>query len=210
VGLGYLTLGRQSRTLSGGEVERVNLTAALGASLVNTLFVLDGLSIGLHARDNERLIGILREVRARRNTVVVVEHDPAILLAADHVIDLGPGSGEQGGHIVAEGPLEEIASSRESLTGAYLRGAKGFGPRAAPRRPRPGRVLRVRGASENNLRGLDVDIPLDVLTVITGVSGSGKSTLLEDVILAELLEARGTIHRWRAAPGDRGRLRPRG
>jgi excinuclease ABC subunit A len=191
VGLGYLALGRQSRTLSGGEVERVNLTAALGASLVNTLFVLDEPSIGLHARDNERLIGILREVRARRNTVVVVEHDPAILLAADHVVDLGPGSGELGGRIVAEGTIEEVAASGESLTGAYLRGARRIEPRAAPRRPRPDRVLRVRGACENNLRGLDVDVPLDVLTVITGVSGSGKSTLLEDVIWRSYLKHAG-------------------
>jgi excinuclease ABC subunit A len=182
VGLGYLTLGRQSRTLSGGEVERVNLTAALGACLVNTLFVLDEPSIGLHPRDNERLIQILGHVRARRNTVVIVEHDPAILLAADHVIDLGPGSGELGGRIVAEGSVEDVAATPASLTGAYLRGERRIERRAPPRKPRRGRLLRVRGASENNLRSLDVDVPVDLFTVISGVSGSGKSTLLEDVI----------------------------
>ena len=190
VGLGYLNLGRQSRTLSGGEVERVNLTAALGACLVNTLFVLDEPSIGLHARDNERLMGILREIRARGNTVVVVEHDPEILAAADHVIDLGPGSGELGGEIVAVGPVEAIRSSPRSITGAWLsgrrsmprRGAGGSRVAGSRRKAAAGAVLEVRGASENNLRDLDVDIPLGVLTAVTGVSGSGKSTLIEDVI----------------------------
>lgn len=182
VGLGYLTLRRQARTLSGGEVERVNLTSALGASLVNTLFVLDEPSIGLHPRDNARLIGILREVRARGNTVVVVEHDPEILQAAEHVIDLGPGSGDRGGQVVACGTVASLAAEEASLTGAYLSGRK-LMPRAGSRRVRKsGRALRVRGATENNLQSLNVDLPLDTLLAITGVSGSGKSTLLGDVL----------------------------
>ena len=181
VGLGYLTLGRQSRTLSGGEVERVNLTSALGACLVNTLFVLDEPSIGLHARDNDRLLEILRQVRQRGNTVVVVEHDPAIVRAADHIIDLGPGSGEAGGEIIAAGSPSVVAAEKKSLTGAYLRGqAFDFSVRARPAQTK--RLLKVRGARKHNLRELDLDIPLDRLVVITGVSGSGKSTLLEDVI----------------------------
>jgi excinuclease ABC subunit A len=201
VGLSYLTLGRQSRTLSGGEVERVNLTSALGACLVNTLFVLDEPSIGLHARDNDRLIGILREVRARGNTVVVVEHDPEVLARAEHVIDLGPGSGELGGRIVAEGSLARIAAAKESLTGAYLAGRKSMPRPSSCRPPKRGCCLRVRGAAENNLKKLDVDIPLEVLTVITGVSGSGKSTLLEDVLWKSYQRKKGL--------GDGGEVRAR-
>jgi len=182
VGLGYLTLGRQARTLSGGEVERVNLTSALGASLVNTLFVLDEPSIGLHARDNARLIEILREVSSRGNTVVVVEHDPEILQAVEHVIDIGPEAGAAGGRIVAEGTLEAVAASSESITGAYLAGRKCIPRRTARRAPKSGRSIRVRGARENNLQRLDVDLPLDVFVVVSGVSGSGKSTLIEDVV----------------------------
>jgi excinuclease ABC subunit A len=191
VGLGYLTLERQSRTLSGGEVERVNLTAALGASLVDTLFVLDEPSVGLHARDNDRLLGILAQVRDRGNTVVVVEHDPEILAAADHLIDLGPGSGEEGGEVVAAGSVAEVAAAPRSLTGAYLAGRRRM-PRAPRRRPaNPERLLRIRGARLNNLRGLDVDLPLDRFTVISGVSGSGKSTLLAGVIWRAYLRQRG-------------------
>ena len=182
VGLGYLTLGRQARTLSGGEVERVNLTSALGASLVNTLFVLDEPSIGLHSRDNDRLIGILRQVRAHGNTVVVVEHDPEILKAAEWVLDIGPGSGERGGRIVAEGTVEAIQKAEESLTGAYLSGRKLMPVPATRKAPREGFAIEIRGARENNLKGLDLEIPLGLLVAITGVSGSGKSTLLEDVI----------------------------
>jgi excinuclease ABC subunit A len=182
VGLGYLTLGRQSRTLSGGEVERVNLTTALGACLVETLFVLDEPSIGLHARDNARLIEILRAIRDRGNTVVVVEHDAEILRAADRIIDLGPGAGSEGGALVAEGALEEVARSAASLTGAFLSGRRRIRP---PERRRPqakGRALRIRGAAANNLKGIDVDVPLGLLAAVTGVSGSGKSSLVQDVL----------------------------
>ena len=183
VGLGYLALDRQSRTLSGGEVERVNLTAALGASLVDTLFVLDEPSIGLHARDNARLLEILRQVRDRGNTVVVVEHDPEIIAAADHVIDMGPGSGSAGGEVVAAGNLAAIIASEASLTGSYLRGERQVAGSARERRKiSASRCLRIKGASENNLRGLNVDIPVDVFTAVSGVSGSGKSSLLHQVL----------------------------
>jgi excinuclease ABC subunit A len=191
VGLGYLTLDRQSRTLSGGEVERVNLTAALGAALVDTLFVLDEPSIGLHARDNERLLGILRRVRDRGNTVVVVEHDTAIVRAADHIVDLGPGSGARGGEVVACGGPEAVAASAASLTGAYLAGRKRLAPPPRNDCGPPLEVLKVRGARQNNLQGLDVDIPTDRLTVVTGVSGSGKSSLLHDVVWRAYLRSRG-------------------
>lgn len=183
VGLGYLSLDRQSRTLSGGEVGRVNLTAALGASLVDTLFVLDEPSIGLHARDNARLLDILRQVRDRGNTVVVVEHDPEIIVAADHVIDMGPGSGSAGGEVVVAGDVGKITRCRASLTGAYLRGeSRVAGSRRKPRKPAASRCLKIKGARENNLRELDVDIPVDVFTAVSGVSGSGKSSLLHQVL----------------------------
>ncbi len=183
VGLGYLSLDRQSRTLSGGEVERVNLTAALGASLVDTLFVLDEPSIGLHARDNARLLEILRQVRDRGNTVVVVEHDPEIIAAADHVIDMGPGSGSAGGEVVVAGGIDKVTACRKSLTGAYLRGdSLVAAPRRKRRKPARSRCLRIRGARENNLQGLDVDIPVDLFTAVSGVSGSGKSSLLHQVL----------------------------
>lgn len=191
VGLGYVTLGRQSRTLSGGEVERVNLTSALGACLVNTLFVLDEPSIGLHARDNERLLEILRAVKDCGNTVVVVEHDPAIMSAADHLIDLGPGSGEHGGEIVAAGTVETVKSVPGSLTGQYLRGERSIEHRRERRVFHKRESLRIRAARENNLQNLDLDLPLGVLTVISGVSGSGKSTLLEDIIWKSYLQYAG-------------------
>ncbi|MBN1441489.1 MAG: excinuclease ABC subunit UvrA, partial [Planctomycetes bacterium] len=191
VGLGYLTLDRQSRTLSGGEVERVNLTAALGAALVDTLFVLDEPSIGLHARDNERLLEILRRVRDRGNTVVVVEHDLELVSAADHLIDLGPGSGRAGGEIVAQGTVSEVAANPRSLTGDYLAGRRSATAGAQRRDLRRAPRLRIRGARENNLRSVDVDLPIDALVVVSGVSGSGKSTLLHDVLWRAYLRHSG-------------------
>lgn len=195
VGLAYLTLDRQSRTLSGGEVERVNLTTALGTSLVGTLFVLDEPSIGLHARDNARLLEILRAIRDRGNTVVVVEHDPAILRAADHVIDLGPAAGTEGGEIVASGSVEEICANTASLTGDYLTGRKKMPERALSRAEEPAekkaRHIRIRGARAHNLKNINIEIPLDRLVALTGVSGSGKSTLLEDVLYRESCRCRG-------------------
>ena len=187
VGLGYLTLDRQSRTLSGGEVQRINLTTALGTSLVNTLFVLDEPSIGLHPRDIGRILGVMERLRDAGNSLVVVEHDPQLMLAADRLLDIGPGPGERGGEIVAYGPPGEIAADPESLTGAYLSGRKRVDARRVPRpvaadAPR----LTLQGAREHNLQGIDVAIPLQRLVGITGVSGSGKSTLIQDVLFPAL------------------------
>mgnify|MGYP000255787565 CR=1 FL=1 len=187
VGLGYLTLDRQSRTLSGGEVQRINLTTALGTSLVNTLFVLDEPSIGLHARDINRLIQILYRLRDAGNTLLVVEHDPQVIAAADHVIDLGPGPGERGGHLVFTGRIGAFFNSGNSLTAEYLRGEKSVTPNLPERASGhhdasspPGRALRLRGARAHNLKDIDVEIPLNHLVCISGVSGSGKSTLIQD------------------------------
>ena len=215
VGLGYLTLDRATRTLSGGEIERVNLTTCLGASLVNTLFVLDEPSVGLHPRDIGRLIDVMRGLRDKGNTLVVVEHEETVIRAADHLVDLGPGRGELGGELVFSGPLEEFRISDfgfriedrpraaqlpnpqsairnpqwPSLTAQYLSGEKSI-PIPAKRRI-PSRWLKIRGAREHNLRDLDVDLPLGVLCGITGVSGSGKSTLVHDVLYQNLVRAQG-------------------
>jgi excinuclease ABC subunit A len=186
VGIGYLTLDRQSRTLSGGEVQRINLTTALGTSLVNTLFVLDEPSIGLHPRDMNRIIVAMQRLRDAGNTLVVVEHDPAVMLAADRMIDMGPGPGERGGQIVFDGSTEALKSA-DTLTGAYLGGRKqvgmGFKRMVAPNTPR----LVLEGVTEHNLKNIDVEIPLQRLVCITGVSGSGKSTLIQDVLAPALL-----------------------
>jgi excinuclease ABC subunit A len=186
VGLGYLTLDRQSRTLSGGEVQRINLTTALGTSLVNTLFVLDEPSIGLHPRDMGRIVEAMHRLRDAGNTLVVVEHDPAVMLAADRLIDLGPGPGERGGQIVFDGTPEQ-ARAADTLTGAYLGGRKhvGIGMRRFVADSTP--KLIVEGAREHNLKGIDVAFPLQRLVVVTGVSGSGKSTLVQDVLVPALL-----------------------
>ncbi|HEX4051949.1 MAG TPA: excinuclease ABC subunit UvrA [Steroidobacteraceae bacterium] len=199
VGLGYLTLDRQSRTLSGGEVQRINLTTALGTSLVNTLFVLDEPSIGLHPRDMQRVIGVMQRLRNAGNTLLVVEHDPQIMLEADRIIDLGPGAGEHGGRIVCNGSPREVMAHAQSATGAWLSGRRKLaGParRAAPtvamgRAAGGNALIRLRGAAEHNLRDLDVDIPLQRLVCLTGVSGSGKSTLVQDVLYPALLKAHG-------------------
>jgi excinuclease ABC subunit A len=182
VGLGYLTLDRQTRTLSGGEAQRISLANALGSRLVDTLYVLDEPSVGLHPRDTDRLLGLLRRLRDAGNTVVVVEHDLAAVQQADFMLELGPGSGDRGGRVVYAGP---VASATETLTGQYLTGRKRI---AVPslRRPTGPIWLRVRGAELHNLRGVDVDIPLGTLTAVTGVSGSGKSTLLYDVVYRNL------------------------
>jgi excinuclease ABC subunit A len=191
VGLGYLTLDRQSRTLSGGEVQRINLTTALGTSLTNTLFALDEPSIGLHPRDMGRVIGVMKRLRDAGNSLVVVEHDPQIMLAADRVLDLGPGPGERGGRIEYFGTPEMLKRS-DTLTADYLSGRKradaGF-TRHSSLVTR--HCLQIRGASEHNLKNIDVTIPLERLVCITGVSGSGKSTLVQDVLYAALLKAKG-------------------
>lgn len=204
VGLEYLTLDRQSRTLSGGEVERVNLTTALGTSLVNTLFVLDEPSIGLHPRDIHRLTGLLQGLKKNGNTVVVVEHDPAVIRVADRVVDLGPGAGEKGGEVVFAGDLPSLLQRSDSLTGAYLSGARRI-PVPGTRRP-PRKWLTVRGAAEHNLKDIDVRIPLGVLVCVTGVSGSGKSTLVEEVLYNNVMRKRnlgdGLPGRCLAVEGD--------
>ena len=180
VGLDYISLDRMTFTLSGGEAQRINLAAALSSSLVGTLFVLDEPSIGLHPRDNGRLIQILRSLREVGNTVIVVEHDPEIIDAAEHIIDLGPRAGEHGGEVLYEGPRETFAASPRSITARYLRGEKEI---AIPKRRRePRAFLLIRDAHKHNLRHLDVRLPLGVFACLTGVSGSGKSTLLHDVL----------------------------
>ena len=192
VGLGYLTLDRQSRTLSGGEVQRINLTTALGTSLTNTLFVLDEPSIGLHPRDIERVTGILHGLRDAGNTLVVVEHDPQIMRAADRILDLGPGPGEHGGEIVFWGRATELAKARNSLTADYLIGRKQVATVHKPRAPDVHTSwLEVRGAAEHNLKNLHVRIPFGCLVCVTGVSGSGKSTLIEEVLYRALLKRFG-------------------
>ena len=192
VGLEYLTLDRQSRTLSGGELERVDLTTAIGSSLVNTLYVLDEPSIGLHPRDSRRLVEILHRLRANQNTVIVVEHDPEIIKECDHIIDLGPKAGEQGGEIMFAGAYKELLQDEQSLTAAYLSQRKAIPFLARKRKPLLRRSLKIKGARANNLKNIDVEIPLGMLVCITGVSGSGKSSLVDEVLhrnLKKLKEA---------------------
>ncbi len=198
VGLGYLTLDRQSRTLSGGEAQRINLTTALGTSLVNTLFVLDEPSVGLHPRDIGRLVGILQRLRDAGNTLLVVEHDPQVMAAADRIIDMGPGPGEQGGQVIFNGPPSALYGA-DTETAAFLTGRRRVlrgGPSAAA--SATGGVT-VRGARAYNLRDIDVTIPLGQLVCLTGVSGSGKSTLAEEVLYRGLLRRQG---QGTEAPGE--------
>jgi excinuclease ABC subunit A len=202
VGIGYLTLDRQSRTLSGGEVQRINLTTALGTSLVNTLFVLDEPSIGLHPRDMNRITEAMLRLRDAGNTLVVVEHDPAVMLAADRVIDMGPGPGIRGGQIVFDGTTDELRNAH-TLTGDYLGGRKqigmGFKRPVTDSTPR----LILEGAREHNLQNITVDFPLQRLVVVTGVSGSGKSTLVQDVLAPALMRHFGKATE---SPGEHDRL----
>ncbi len=191
VGLGYLSLARLSRTLSGGEVQRIHLATSLGSALVDTLYVLDEPSVGLHERDNYLLIRLLKELRDLGNTVVVVEHDRTMIEAADEVIDLGPGGGETGGEILFQGPVKDIGkASARSLTGQYLSGEREVKRRLLTK-PEVSQKVSIRGAAEHNLKHVNVDIPLHQLVVITGVSGSGKSTFLYDVLYRNYLKYRG-------------------
>ncbi len=191
VGLGYLTLDRQSRTLSGGEVQRINLTTALGTSLTNTLFVLDEPSIGLHPRDIERIVAILQRLKAAGNSLIVVEHDPQLMRAADLILDMGPGPGERGGEVVFFGTPEAILHDARSLTGFYLAGERQVS-REPPHPPEPDTPrLRLVGTRAHNLKGIAVDFPLRRLVCVTGVSGSGKSTLIQDVLYPALLRQLG-------------------
>ena len=194
VGLDYLTLDRLSSTLSGGESQRINLASALGSALVGTLYVLDEPSIGLHPRDNQRLIDILRQLRDQGNTVLVVEHDADMIRVADHIVDLGLGAGEQGGRVIYNGDLAGLMREPLSLTAKYLRGELSIAVPSVRFRG-AGQRVRVFGAAEHNLRGIDVDIPLNTLTVITGVSGSGKSTLVHDIIYPAIKRLKGSAER---------------
>ncbi|CAI8233899.1 MAG: UvrABC system protein A [Flavobacteriaceae bacterium] len=186
VGLGYLTLNRRSNTLSGGESQRINLATSLGSSLVGSMYILDEPSIGLHSKDNERLIGVLKKLRNLGNTVIVVEHDEEIMQAADRVIDMGPEAGSLGGEIVAEGSLEEVKKAN-SLTAQYLTGVQKIP--VPEKRKKASEKLEIIGARENNLKNIDVTIPLGGLTVVTGVSGSGKSTLVKKILYPALLRS---------------------
>jgi excinuclease ABC subunit A len=180
VGIGYLSLARSARSLSGGEAQRIRLATQIGSSLVGVMYVLDEPSIGLHQRDNEKLIGTLDRLRDLGNTVIVVEHDEGTMLAADHVVDLGPGAGEHGGHVIAEGAPKEIAANAASLTGQYLSGKRSI--EVPAERREPSGALLVRNAREHNLKGIDVAVPLGVFCCVTGVSGSGKSTLVNETL----------------------------
>jgi excinuclease ABC subunit A len=191
VGLGYLSLDRQTRTLSGGEAQRIALANSLGSALVDTLYVLDEPTIGLHPRDNDRLIAILEKLRDAGNTVLVVEHDPAVIRRADHIVELGPGSGEKGGELVFEGDLEALLATA-TTTALYLSGA--LQPPASRLRPVDGASLELRGARLHNLQGVDVRFPLGTLTVVSGVSGSGKSTLVHDVLYRALERELNGVH----------------
>ncbi len=190
VGLDYLTLDRLSSTLSGGESQRINLATSLGSALVDTLYVLDEPSIGLHSRDNERLIAILRQLRDQGNTVLVVEHDADMIRVADTVVDMGLGAGEQGGRVIFNGSLKDLLQEPRSLTAKYMRDELAIPVPAVRRRPSNQRI-RVLGASEHNLKNVDVEVPLGMLTCVTGVSGSGKSTFVHDVLYAALKRAKG-------------------
>lgn len=184
VGLGYLTLNRLSNSLSGGESQRINLATSLGSSLVGSLYILDEPSIGLHSRDTDRLINVLRQLQQLGNTVVVVEHDEEIIRAADYIIDIGPNAGRLGGEVVYQGDMKDLKKGSNSYTVRYLLGEEEI---PVPQHRRPwNNYIELKGARENNLKGVDVRFPLNVMTVVTGVSGSGKSTLVRDIFFRAL------------------------
>ena len=201
VGVGYLSMNRAASTLSGGEAQRIRLATQIGSSLVGVLYILDEPSIGLHQRDNNRLIATLERLRDLGNTVLVVEHDEGTMRAADHLVDMGPGAGEHGGHVVAQGTAEDVAKVPESLTGQFLAGTRTI---ETPRRRRKpsGRVM-IEGASEHNLQDIDVSIPLGVMCCVTGVSGSGKSTLVNEVLYKSVANR---LHKTRQKAGAHKRI----
>ncbi len=203
VGLGYLTLGRGASSLSGGEMQRIRLATQIGSRLVGVLYILDEPSIGLHQRDNERLLGTLRGLRDLGNTVIVVEHDEDTIRSADHVIDLGPRAGRLGGEVVAEGTIDDVLAAPESLTGRYLRGDLRVTVPAERRAPAKGKRMRVVGARANNLHDLTVDFPLGLFVAVTGVSGSGKSTLITDILYQALARH---FYRAKVIPGAHTRI----
>ncbi|MGZ5322231.1 MAG: excinuclease ABC subunit UvrA, partial [Solirubrobacterales bacterium] len=201
VGVGYLNLARSARTLSGGEAQRIRLATQIGSSLVGVLYILDEPSIGLHQRDNEKLIATLERLRDLGNTVIVVEHDEGTMLSADHLVDLGPGAGEHGGHVVAEGTPEQVKADPASLTGQYLAGKREIALPAKRREPR-GELL-IRGARQHNLKKVDVAVPLGVFCTITGVSGSGKSTLVNETLYPSVANR---LHQAKLRPGAHDRI----
>ena len=198
VGLDYLTLDRSAGTLAGGEAQRIRLATQIGSGLVGVLYILDEPSIGLHPRDNTRLIKTLKDLRDLGNTLIVVEHDDEMMLNADEIIDIGPGAGVHGGKVVAQGTLEDLVKVDESITGQYLSGRREI-PVPEGRRELRERWLQVIGANEFNLKNIDVDIPLGLFVCITGVSGSGKSTLLDEIIYKGLAQK---LHRAQLTLGD--------
>jgi excinuclease ABC subunit A len=201
VGIGYLNLARAARTLSGGEAQRIRLATQIGSSLVGVLYILDEPSIGLHQRDNAKLIATLERLRDLGNTVIVVEHDEGTIRSADHIVDLGPGAGEHGGHVVAEGPPAAIASEPASLTGQYMKGERSI---AVPdERRKPSAELVVRGARQHNLKRIDVAVPLGVFCCVTGVSGSGKSTLVNETLYPAVANR---LHQAKLRPGSHSRI----
>ena len=203
VGLDYLSLDRPSGSLSGGEAQRIRLATQIGAGLVGVLYVLDEPSIGLHQRDNHRLIGTLVRLKDLGNTLIVVEHDEDTIRTADWVVDIGPGAGEHGGQVVVSGTLEDLLTSKDSATGAYLSGRREI-PVPVIRRPRTkGRELTVHGARQNNLRDIDVSFPLGLFVAVTGVSGSGKSTLVNDILYTSLAKQ---IYNSRTVPGRHSKI----
>ncbi len=202
VGLQYLTLSRGAATLSGGESQRIRLATQIGSSLMGVLYILDEPSIGLHQRDNDKLLETLQHLRDLGNTLIVVEHDEDTIRTADHVVDVGPGAGIHGGEIVAQGTIEDLIAEPRSITGQYLSGAKSIAIPAA-RRPGNGKTLRVCGCRENNLQNIDVEIPLGTLTCVTGVSGSGKSSLVNEIIYKKLA---GSLNHARIRPGKHDRI----
>ncbi len=202
VGLEYLSLSRPSATLSGGEAQRIRLATQIGSSLMGVLYILDEPSIGLHQRDNEKLIETLKKLRDLGNTLLVVEHDEDTMYAADHIIDIGPGAGVHGGNVVAQGTVDDIIACEESLTGQYLSGKKAV-PVPQSRRKGNGKKLKIKGAKQNNLKNIDVDIPLGTFCVVTGVSGSGKSSLVNEVLYKTLAKELNHAH---TIPGEVGRI----
>ncbi|HEY8053797.1 MAG TPA: excinuclease ABC subunit UvrA [Steroidobacteraceae bacterium] len=202
VGLDYLTLDRRAETLSGGESQRIRLASQVGSGLTGVMYILDEPSIGLHQRDNRRLLGTLRQLRDLGNTVIVVEHDEEAILEADHVVDLGPGAGVHGGHLVAQGTPAEIKATPASITGQYLSGRRRIAVPALRARPDPARMIRIVGAHGNNLRNVSAEIPLGLFTCVTGVSGSGKSTLIVDTLFGHTA-AHLNGARLEAAPAER-------
>ena len=201
VGLNYLTLARATASLSGGEAQRIRLATQIGSGLVGVAYILDEPSIGLHQRDNDKLLGTLKHLRDLGNTLIVVEHDEDTMLAADCIVDIGPGAGEHGGEVIAVGTAQEIMKNKNSITGAYLSGKIKIP--VPEKREEPNGYLKIIGAQENNLKNIDVDIPLGIMTCVTGVSGSGKSSLVNEILYKKLAKE---LNRARTIPGKHKRI----